>query len=401
MRRALGPGRLWKRTHESGERVWTLDYVAASGTRHRRSLGPDKRVAERRRMELIRQRDMELDGLGAVEGQLRMLREIQNDYLLDLRARVTPRHYEGVEARLGKILEALGEKRVRDLRPMDVIRFRNELKASGASNRTADTYTHALKSMLSWALAAGIIAANPISALKKLPGGRDHQVYRRRALTDAEIDRFIAASEAEDEELGVAAGRLGFQRVPQTPMWLALLETAARWNELRQLRWGDVDLSRRIVVLRAESTKSRKQRAIPLSDELAQVLVRLRALQERVLGRIPNVDDAVFLSPDGARWGWPTTNPMRILVRLFDRAGIAKVNLQGEKLDIHALRTTCASRMARRGVPLVIAQRWLGHSDPKLTAQHYIDIGVEDLRDAIERLPAQQGAGDRRTKTAN
>ena len=80
---------------------------------------------------------------------------------------------------------------------------------------------------------------------------------------------------------------------------------------------------------------------------------------------------------------------MRILDRLLDRAGIAKVDPQGQKLDIHALRTTCASRMARRGVPLVITQRWLGHSDPKLTAQHYTHLDVEDLRAAVERAPAE------------
>ena len=65
-----------------------------------------------------------------------------------------------------------------------------------------------------------------------------------------------------------------------------------------------------------------------------------------------------------------------------------KVDAQGEKLDIHALRTTCASRMARNNVPLVKAQRILGHSDPKLTAVHYVGLDVEDLRDAVEGLPA-------------
>ena len=81
---------------------------------------------------------------------------------------------------------------------------------------------------------------------------------------------------------------------------------------------------------------------------------------------------------------------MRILDRLLLRAGIRKVDAEGRKLDIHALRTTCASRMARRGVALAVAQRWLGHSDPKLTAQHYTDLGVEDLRDAIERAPVTE-----------
>jgi integrase len=47
--------------------------------------------------------------------------------------------------------------------------------------------------------------------------------------------------------------------------------------------------------------------------------------------------------------------------------------------------------MARRGVPLAIAQRWLGHSDPKLTSVHYVNVDVEDLRQAVERAPAAPG----------
>jgi integrase len=155
-------------------------------------------------------------------------------------------------------------------------------------------------------------------------------------------------------------------------------------------------------VLRAETTKSRKQRAVPLRESLVGRLRGLRALHETILGRLANVGDVVFLSPEGRPWARPTTNPMRILDRLLDRAGIAKVDGEGKKLDLHALRTTCGSRLARSGVPLVIAQRWLGHSDPKLTAAHYVDVGVEDLRAATEHLPALGVVPEARqeTKTA-
>ena len=56
--RAMGPGRLFNRGTS-----YVLDYRDADGKRHHYSLGADKRVAERRRAELIRRRDMELDGL--------------------------------------------------------------------------------------------------------------------------------------------------------------------------------------------------------------------------------------------------------------------------------------------------------------------------------------------------
>ena len=42
------------------------------------------------------------------------------------------------------------------------------------------------------------------------------------------------------------------------------------------------------------------------------------------------------------------------------------------------------SDYARNGAGLVHVQRLMGHSDPKLTAQVYTHLDVEDLRGAIE-----------------
>ena len=227
--------------------------------------------------------------------------------------------------------------------------------------------------------------------MKPLPWGREHQRYRRRAMTEEEIERFLAASEEDDEHNGLRLALEGLTRVPQTPMWIAFLETGARWSELRLATWGDLNLKRRILVLKAENTKSRKQRAIPLRQELVDRLVQLRALHENVLGRLPNVAGRILLTPEGANWCRPTNNAMRIFDRLLNAAGIPKVDAEGRKLDIHALRTTCASRMARAGVPMEMTRRLLGHSSVQMTAEVYTDLSVEDMRAAVEDVPALGG----------
>ena len=61
------------------------------------------------------------------------------------------------------------------------------------------------------------------------------------------------------------------------------------------------------------------------------------------------------------------------------------------RVDQHAMGYTCATSMARAGVPLTIAQRVLGHSDPKLTAAVYVDLRGEDLRVAAEMMQADVG----------
>lgn len=391
--RALGPGRLWKRGG-----TWVLDWTDAQGERHRQGLSTDKRTAERIRADLVRRRDLELAGMSSEGGQETALSELLEIYLADLQPRVSVGHFKNVAGRLRHVVEELGECRVQDLRPMDVVRIRGQAVAQGASNRTANLLIDRVQSMLRWAEENEFIGRNPIRNLKRLPESKGHQRYRRRALTEEEIGRFMVASRDDDLENGLrwqsgqvfrGGGKKGGQvRVPQTPFWTALLETGARYGELRQVAWGDVDLDREEVVLRSETTKSKKVRAIPLRQETVELLRSLRALHQRVHGRIPRISDPAFLSPGGEPWGVPTNNLMRVLDRVLERAGIPKVDSRGEKLDIHALRHTAATRMLRNGVGLAKAQRVLGHSDPKLTAATYGHLAVDDLRGAVDSLPS-------------
>ena len=390
--RAPGPGSLRKRGGQ-----WVLDWQDGSGNRRRQALGPNKADAERKRAELIRRRDMERDGLGAIAGLDLTLAEIVPDYLEDLRPRVTPRHIKNVSGKLAVVLEELGETKVRDLKPMALVRLRSRLTAEGRSNRTANLYPENLRTALSWAVEAGLIAANPLQRMRRLPTTRDHQVYRRRALTEAELVRFLEAAREDDDRCELLATDV---RIPVTPFFLALLCTGARYGEAIQIRWGDLDFTRESLVVRAENAKSRRQRVIPLGDDLIEALRALAVAHGERFGRLPSADGLVFLSPMGERWPWHTANIMRILDRVLAHAGIPKIDTEGQKLDVHALRHTAVTRLARAGVSLTKVQQLMGHSDPKLTAAVYTHLGVEDLRDAINALPSLRAGKPERHKEA-
>ena len=320
------------------------------------------------------------------------LADIQREYLDDLRHRVTPAHHRNVEQRLGRTLTALGAVLVSDLRPLEVIRFRNQRREEGASNRTANLVVDSLRSMLTWALECGLIDGSPLGRIRRLPDGAGHQRCVRRALTDDEITRFLDAARADDLETarlwrtkggGEGNKRRSSVRVPQAPMWRAFLETGARWSELTRSTWADMDLSRRTLVLRAENTKARRRRIVPLGGPLVAALRQLRLAAAQAVSELGDADP-VFWTPEGARWSRSTNNAMRIFNRVLKRAGIARVDVEGRKVDIHALRHTFGTRMARSGAGLVHVQRLLGHADPKLTAQVYTHLDVEDLRGAID-----------------
>lgn len=395
--RALGPGKLWKR-----DANWVVDFTDAAGARRRKVLGGDKRVAERRRSEIMRKRDMAIDGLGAIEGQDMLLSEIAADYLVDLKPRVSTHHFRNVSGRLERTLVQLEGKTVRELKPVDVFRIRSQAVAERKSHRTANLIGGTLKAMLRWAVEMELIAKNPLQNLKPLPETAEHKVYRRRALSDDEIGRLLDASLDDDEKTALCARLKKVRHIPQTPMWRTLLDTGARWNELRLLEWQDIDFANGHAVFRAEHTKSRKRKVVPLGPGTLAVLRELKLHHQRTLSRLPRAGERVFLTPRGCGWARSSNNPMRIFNRVLKRAGIQKYHSDGTKLDIHALRHTFGTRLSRAGAPLVHTQRLMGHSDPKLTAQVYTHLDAEDLRGAIDgmKVPGDGRAAVRQAQIA-
>lgn len=326
-------------------------------------------------------------------GEVISLTAIQREYLDDLRCRVSASHYKNVKSRLDRTVAALHWVGLHDLQPVQVIRYRNEQREKGASNRTANLIVDSLGAMFGWALGCGLIDVNPLRNVRRLPDGAGYQRYRRRALSDTEIHRFLKAAHCDDQDTAakwIAKGggegnhRRTGERIPQAPMWLAFLETGSRWSELTRTRWADWDLEQLTLVLRAENTKTKKRRILPLRAEMVAALKNLRVAQERVLGREVLGSDPVFRTPEAATWMKATNNAMRLFNRLLKRAGIPRLDAEGRKLDIHSLRHTFGSRLARNGAGLVQVQRLMGHSDPKLTAQVYTHLDVEDLRKAID-----------------
>jgi integrase len=405
--RAPSAGRLRKERRGKGPPRWVLDYKSADGARHRQCLSTDRGVAERLRTETIRTRDLQAAGLSSVEGMSRSLAELKDIYLEDLATRAVPNHIRNVRRQLERVLSEVRAPRVRDLQSHVVMQHRARRVAAGASHTTANIEIKSVKALLNWAVRVGLIKENPIAALPHLPQGEQHQRRRRRAMSDAEIERFLAAAAEDDRAMQeyvsavitIANGSKGprwasrfrGERVPQLPMWRMFLDCGPRYGELTRATWADVDFEHRTVTLRAEVTKSGKQRVLPLSDTLVREIRELRGVHERVLGRPVRQSEVVFRSPEGAAYRPLSKTPMRTLSRILDKAKIAQIDEQGRVLDVHSLRHTCASRLARRGVPITTTQRLLGHSSVELTSRYYTHLELNDLRAAVESMePTRQ-----------
>ncbi len=397
--RALGNGVLRTRLREDGTRIHVGDYRDSRGRRKRVVLGSDLRVATRRLAELVRKRDLVLGGLqveGLEDTSIEDLLRTYGDHQL---GRCKPQTVETTRSMVRRIAGELRAELVREVEAEAYLAYRRRRLLSGRAPATLNREYAAISGMMRWGLRSRLISRNPLEHIGLL---REHP-KTRRALSDEEVRRFLLAARHVDHEMaqrkaakqtisGATKGP-GYAavprapRIPQASLWLSLIETGARFGELTSCSWSDLDHEQLKLRLRAEHTKSLRERWIPLRPKHVEELLRLRPLHREYLGALPTAGDPIFRTPVGVPWKDHVRNALRAFHRVLAMAGIDREDEEGRRVNIHALRHTFATRLARSGVGLVEAQKLLGHSDPKLTARVYTHLEVDQLRDAIAKLP--------------
>ncbi len=76
-----------------------------------------------------------------------------------------------------------------------------------------------------------------------------------------------------------------------------------------------------------------------------------------------------------------------VLTQDLKAAGIPAVDERGFVLDVHALRHTFASMLAKGGVAPRVTQELMRHSDPRQTNSVYTHLQLHDTKGALDVLP--------------
>jgi integrase len=164
--------------------------------------------------------------------------------------------------------------------------------------------------------------------------------------------------------------------------------TGLRLGELRALRWGDIDFSKRLVHVRRSYThgeagppKSGKVRSVPLIDQAAAPLDAL-SRREHFTGE----DDLVF----GTRIGRPQDDSAlrRRFYDALEGAGLGELRTKADPLVFHDLRHTFGT-LAVQAFPLSDVKAYMGHADIQTTM---IYVHHVPRHDAAARLTAIVGA---------
>ena len=278
------------------------------------------------------------------------------------------------------IIAACGFVFPSDLDPVAVSRWvtgqRKPPKATGDGKerkapapRTINRKLGALKSFSRWLWETERIRTDPMVQVHKLNGQTDRR-RRRRAFTEDEIGRLLAAAEHGPDVMGMA----GHDRAM---LYRIALGTGLRANELRTLTPQSFYLSKldgAKVVVEAAYSKHRRRDVLPIRRDLAEAVAAF------IEGKSP------------AEPLFPTMPPRPAKMLLVDLANarpwIPETDTKGRILDFHCTRVTYITRLARAGVSPAVAKTLARHSTITLTMDVYTDIAEGDERAALSKLPA-------------
>src|SRR3989344_5450844 len=145
------------------------------------------------------------------------------------------------------------------------------------------------------------------------------------------------------------------------------------WSKLHGMRMADVDMIRFVITGRDETSKSKRDRLLPIHRKLAMHLEDY--LKERI--KLKYKTEKLFVASNGDHG--LTTHGLKHWVKRLS-------GLSGVKFHLHQLRPTFACNMARTGSGVIVLQRLMGHTDPRMTQRYLRSLTVEDLRGDIDKL---------------
>jgi len=366
-RRPKGEGSVYQRA----DGLWVAE-VTRNGTRLRRS-GKTRAVAVARRDRAMSgsPADADLDD-PTVADYLRAYYAGRRGQLRD------QTHKRDTRIAENHIIPAIGETKLRDLRPRQVRRIFDAMFAAGLAINTVRNTRTVLSAACTRAVEDDVIAINP--AQVALPQGNSRAVV---PVSFGEAARLLDA----------------IRDHPLRDIWALQLYSGLRIGEALGLDWGDIHLVdaqmqvRRIDsrIYDGESDKLVRgwtdpntesgERVVPLAAEAVRVLwARYHHIGEPKSG-------IVFESPRIAGQppsaGWTLAQFKAALVA----AGMAPIHQ-------HDLRHWCATLLIGSGVPLPVVAKILGHANSGVTARIYAHVIAEaeaegEVIDVLTFLPRE------------
>ncbi|MEI8361366.1 MAG: site-specific integrase [bacterium] len=238
---------------------------------------------------------------------------------------------------------------------------KNTIK-SGVKKSTLATYRSKLNTFFDWLVNNSYIKINPFHGMPYPRVYYDNIKYIKKN----DIEKIFAA---------IWTSSSSFIRSRNYAIFKVLLFCGLRKNELLNIRLDDIclDFGNESLIVRPETSKSKRKRTLPLTKEVFPFLKvylserKKRKLTTQFLFTSDNHDNK--LSHGGIK---------HLVERLVDKS---KINFH-----LHQFRHTFAINMLVLGCGIVKLKELLGHSDIRMTMAYLRHIPPEAMRQDMDKL---------------
>jgi integrase len=144
-----------------------------------------------------------------------------------------------------------------------------------------------------------------------------------------------------------------------------------RKTELLSLKVTDVDISEKMITIRAETSKSKKTRRIPINENL------LRDLKKYYEARRNKKTEMLIVSTQ--KDSGLTEHGIKHWVDRIKK-------LSGVKFHLHMFRHTFACNLVKNHIAISKVMMLMGHTDMRMTQNYIRSIDADDLREDIGKM---------------
>jgi integrase len=274
-------------------------------------------------------------------------KELFDNFIQFKQMRIAPSTWDTYEHRIA----FWGKKHGERFMPLKLITIEKIVveEMKHLANGTINSYLNLLIQIYDYAIAHKYCKENPAQSIPKL---KRKSKPKSRYLTKEEFERLLEYSS-------------GFFK----SVWIMLAYTGMRKDEVRLLKWEDIDIINKVIKIGFRedfNTKTGIKKIIPIHPKV-----------EKVLRGLKRISVYVFASPHTKK-PYHTNTWLKNIKRYAEKAGLKDVN-------IHTLRHTFATWLALEGISKDIRMALLGHTDEK-TTDIYTHYPIEYIQDAINKL---------------
>jgi integrase len=251
-----------------------------------------------------------------------------------------------------RLIKRFGKAKIKSITHAQIDAYRLDKLEEGLSIASVNRELELLRAVLNYAKREGLITRTPFEMGSPLISKAD-ETRRDRVMSRDEEERLLAVCIDKRSHL--------------RPIIIAAVDTGCRKGELLKLTWEDIDISSRLITIKAFNTKTARGRDVPVSDRLAAELESIRS-------KSPAPNARVFGIGDNFKKAWGTACRM---------AGV-------KDLRFHDLRHTFCTRLIEAGMPIDEVAKLAGHTQINTTYKHYLNVTQATLNRARAALNSRR-----------